>query len=245
MQPPAPQDLDSLLRDIESLISKARNDFVASPYDTGVQNRLKALLDLQTILRSQQLPPDQMQAVRNQVTQLSQTPNQVAHTPMPPAVQAPISSPAHVATPTSYTASPQAPQPPVDLNALLNSNNLTDLLASVAKAKERSSTPSVPAVGIQPPTQRTSVSQAPINSVPAPSSDTTSLLASLRAAGILTPNTGVAINGANSSAQTSHLFPPPQQSKAVTPPTQIANLARPALAEIQNDVDLTNASLKM
>ncbi|KAL9041053.1 MAG: hypothetical protein Q9214_004249, partial [Letrouitia sp. 1 TL-2023] len=66
VQPSAPQDLESLLRDIESLISKARNEFVASPYDTSVQNRLKALLDLQTILRSQQLPPDQMQAVRNQ-----------------------------------------------------------------------------------------------------------------------------------------------------------------------------------
>ncbi|KAL9614124.1 MAG: hypothetical protein Q9167_001409 [Letrouitia subvulpina] len=245
VQPPAPQDLDSLLRDIESLVSKARNEFVASPYDTSVQNRLKALLDLQTILRSQQLPPDQMQAVRNQVTQLSQTPNPIAHTPMPAAVQAPINSPAPVATPTSYTAPPQTPQPPVDLNALLNSNNLTDLLASVAKAKERSSTPSVPVMGVHPPTQPTSVSQAPVNSVPAPSSDTTSLLASLRAAGILTPNTGMTINGATSSAQSSHLFPPPQQMKTVTPPTQIANLARPALAEIQNDVELTNASLKI
>ncbi|KAL8740205.1 MAG: hypothetical protein Q9190_007069, partial [Brigantiaea leucoxantha] len=244
--PPISHDLDSLHGDIEGLISTARSEFASSPYDTAVQTRLKALLDLQTILRSQQLPPDQIQAVRAQVAQLSQSSNQNSHDLAPPPAPGPISTPIPAATPSSYSTQSQTSQPPANLSALLNSNNLSDLLASVAKVKERSSTPSVPLANQQPPVPQVAVSssQTP-NTTPAPSSDASSLLASLRAAGMLPQGISAPVSNAPSSNQPSFLFPPIQQPSTLTPPTQSAQIARSGLTEVHNDVELNGASLKI
>src|ERR1700754_4025461 len=68
---PGSIDLAALNRDIENLVASARTDFANNPLDTSIQQRLKALLDLQNILQRQQLPQDQLRLIREQVSQLT------------------------------------------------------------------------------------------------------------------------------------------------------------------------------
>ncbi|RQM06731.1 hypothetical protein DH86_00003957, partial [Scytalidium sp. 3C] len=52
--------IDALNSDISNLITVSKADFAQNPWDSSIQTRLKALLDLQTILQSQKLPPEQI-----------------------------------------------------------------------------------------------------------------------------------------------------------------------------------------
>ena len=230
------------------MITSARGEFTANIHDTGIQKRLKALLDLQDILKNQQLPPDQIQAIRDRVNQLSQAQSQWPTTPAaaPLLASAPLSASLPPPSSSLYSTVPQqSVQSSVDLQSLMNPSTLADILASAAKAKQGTATPS-----IQPPTSTPqyppldSPAQAASQSAPASSSHAMSLIDNLRAAGILGPDTSTTSNAAVSSAPSSQLFPPPQQNYAPTPPIP-NSLARPPLAEVRNDVQLSNASLKM
>lgn len=217
------QNLDSLHRDIEDLISTAKIEFASSPYDLAIQQRLKALLDLQTILRSQQLPPDQIQLIRDQVAQLS-----LAR----PAPAAPLPPP----TPSVYIPPPAPPvQQPADIQALLSSNKLADILANAAKAQQPP-TPNILQIPLQQP--QIPPSQSPMTPTPAPSGSGISLIASLRAAGVLPPDSNTPVNG-------SFVPPPAFGYSSHPPPASQTSLARPPFQELRNDVQLTAASLKM
>ena len=244
-QPPPTQDLASLHRDIDNLISTTKHEFAARHWDTQLQTKLKALLDLQAIMRSQQLPPNQIQAVRNQVSQLAQISQPAVPTSSLPQSSIPMPDPVPTPVPSRYSAPPPSvSQQPADLQSLISSNALADILASAARAKQ--STP-VPAMSpsVQPPQfSQDNTSQAPPIPVPTPSHNASSLLANLQALGMLASNTGTP-NGHLAPTQPSSLYPPSQPIDSGTPLVQPANSVRPPLAEIPNDVELTNASLKM
>src|ERR1700722_6036970 len=92
--------IDTLNSDIANLIASSKVEFAQNPYDGSIQTRLKALLDLQSILQSQKLPPDQIALIKDQVAQLS-----IAAKPQPPPT--PV-----VAPPAPVTVSqPPAQQP--------------------------------------------------------------------------------------------------------------------------------------
>lgn len=77
-------DLAKLLFDVEKLIETAKAEFAANMFNADIQQRLKALLDLQNILKNQQLTPAQLQLVQNQIKQYS--PNSISASTLSTAV---------------------------------------------------------------------------------------------------------------------------------------------------------------
>ncbi|KAL9124447.1 MAG: hypothetical protein Q9217_006221 [Psora testacea] len=223
-----PVDLASLHRDIDELIVAARAEFAASPYDLSIQTRLKALLDLQTLLRQQYHPPEQLQQVRSQVTQLknasrpppvASVPTSSFYTSTPPQHLAQYHPPPSQAPPSQQIPAQTSTPQPVDFQALLSSNNLANIIANVQKS------PSTP------PTHHEPIPPTP-SSIPVAGSTgggAVDLLASLRAKGLLGPSTGSPI-------------PAAQPAPYGTPPFVNAGLVHPGPV---NDVQLTSASLKM
>ncbi|KAK6339482.1 hypothetical protein TWF718_008892 [Orbilia javanica] len=74
---------DALLNDIRPLITTTQARFAENPWDAEIQKRLKALLDLQTILSTQQLPTDQLSQIRDQLSRIAIS----VHVPAPPQSQ--------------------------------------------------------------------------------------------------------------------------------------------------------------
>ena len=248
-------NLDSLHRDIEDLISRTKDDFVRDISNTELQTRLKALVDLQAVLKNQQLPPEALQAVRNQVRdlQMSQRPQMQTPTPMP--LQNPIPNPVQPTIPgpqipySTPVHAPQYPPPPppqiVHSQATPEPQNpqtpstaaLASLLASVQRSTQ---------------SQRHGHSQLS-NSVPTPQtpapasfgSGENPLFAQLRAAGLLQSN----VNGNASSTAVPPVLStqtPPSQSQ----PVNLSDLLRqvvtkPSKQSSLDHVELTSASLKM
>lgn len=236
-QPPLPaygapdNSVEVLNGDIADLITTSKADFAQSPWDSSIQTRLKALLDLQTILSSQTLPPDQIALIKNQVAQLSEaarsTPKIAPSQPTPP--------PAPVAA-----AQPPAQQP--SLSSLLGPGALAALLARQSTTPQPAPTSTAPIRS--PPPQQQPAFNAPLASLStsAPVSDPGSLLERLRAAGILQGGAPSSTPTQSSNGLAGKLppgFPPPPFIN--TPP----NSSRTPLADIPNDVVLKPASLKL
>lgn len=142
------------------MIASARNDFANSPFNPTSQQRLKALLDLQKILQSQQLPPDQLRMVREQLAAYA-VPPAPAQNPAP-------APPVPVATPPTLPAS----QP---LQQLLNPGTLAELLKATAGNQQPTPPPQFPAIPTIP--------QMPTSSTPQPAENP--LIAALRSRGLL------------------------------------------------------------
>ncbi|MCJ1250019.1 hypothetical protein MMC30_007245 [Trapelia coarctata] len=236
-------DIGSLHRDIDALILTTRDHFARNPYDEGVQTRLKALLDLQTVLKTQQVEPHMIKAARDQVTWLQSLPIP----PPAPIPQAPVNIPvaAAVATPppvqVSYPSQPSLP-------ALPSTTSLADLLASVARSRQGQSAPppppSNPTAPLPPPQSQTAFTA--LNQGPPPSGAENPLIASLRAAGILPPSGNTPLNGSAAQGPTPLSYPP-RPSAISTPPVQLASLVGAIQSQqgARNDVELTSASLKI
>lgn len=218
--------------DIADLIALSKSDFARNPDDKSIQTRLKALLDLNTILSSQRLPPDQISLIREQVAQLSVAAQQ------PPRIQ-------ESSVPVLPPAPPTVAQPPAQqpsLSSLLGPGALAALLARQSQTSTPQPIPqSHPVATIKSP-PRQHVSAVP-SSTPVP--DPKSLLEQLRAAGLLKGATTVASTPprqfASLAGQVPPGFPPPPPPPFLnTPPN-----SRTPLAEIPNDVELKPASLKL
>jgi len=220
-QTPLPsQSFDPLNRDIADLIAKFRNEFGANPYDDALRNRLKALVDLQGIMSRQQLAPQELQAVRDQVAQLSAS---SARAPAPqqyvPPPQHTYQQPRHLHQLPPQESTPQTG----DLQGLLSSRNLADI---IAKAQRTPSSTPVSQAPVSHP------QQIPTSRPPGPPAPGRDLLAMLRANGML-PAGSTPVNGSLGSV----LSP----SGINTPPVLPTGLTRPALL---NDAELTSTSLK-
>ncbi|KAI9684711.1 MAG: hypothetical protein M1829_000086 [Trizodia sp. TS-e1964] len=213
--------VDTLNNDIANLISSARIEFASNPYDEGVRQRLKALLDLQAILKSQQLPVDQIQAIREQVAQLSLL--------APPVQTVPVAQ-----------AGSGLPEPPSQSQTtMFPPNALAQLLGTKAPAQQppvtRPSHPSLQAEPFLP-----SLGQPPSNASSAPPTIESSLIASLRAAGMLPPPPTESMP---LSSPMPLLFPPPPPNNSIPSfPSQI--LAPPNINQISQDIELSSNSLK-
>ncbi|KAL2066454.1 hypothetical protein VTL71DRAFT_2525 [Oculimacula yallundae] len=222
-QSSAEDGIAKLNNDIEKLIASSRAEWPQNPHDTSIGTKLKALLDLQTILQSQKLPPDQIALIKEQVAQLSRAP-QPAHKIQSPAMQIP--------TPVAATPAP-AQQP--TLSSILGPGALAALLA-----RSTAATPPVQASVIRSPP--TTVAQPSYQPPPSNSAsvEPLSLLDKLRAAGVLpsapTPNPPASYTPTPAGFPPG--FPPPFLN---TPP----NTSRTPLAVIPNDVVLKANSLKI
>ena len=214
-----------------------------------LRDKLKALVDLQSILTTHQLAPHELEAVRQKVAELSALPVSTPYsqpaipTPTPylqasnpteilnPQNHAPMSAPPTQVTPTA--APPTQQQSQTDL-LTMNSSRLADILAS-AKAQKAPSTP---------PAAPNPLPYNPPLTVPVAASTSSaepgSLLARLRAAGLLAPSGNTPVNGAPSSRPQ---YPPPPISSR-TPTTPLASLVNPSQRASQNDVELSSTSLK-
>lgn len=228
---PTPQrqdvDLAALNRDIEGLITAARGEFANNPLDPSVQQRLKALLDLQGILQRQELTQDQLKLVRDQVSALA--PKQPPVLPTPPVVPSAVpavSSTASISTPPTQPIS----QP---LQQLLNPGTLAELIK--ATAARQTPPPQVPSV----------VSQMPIvNSTPQPAAMPTPenpLIAALKARGLLAGGSAVPAATPAPGLSAFPLIVPGQVR--FTPPVQMPQPM--ASAEGSMDVQMNTMSIKM
>ncbi|KAK6347041.1 hypothetical protein TWF696_007123 [Orbilia brochopaga] len=155
---------DALLNDIRPLISTTQTRFAENPWDIEVQKRLKALLDLQTILSTQQLPSDQLSQIKDQLSRIAIS----VHVPptipnLPPASSAPVAQGTNLAALLNQFSKPQGPPIPArasnTLPAMLNlptiplnsgtgpapAKNLFESLISAGLLKPGSSTPQPPA----------------------------------------------------------------------------------------------------
>lgn len=229
--------LDSLHYDIEALIRISKEDLILNLNNKEIQTKLKALLDLQQVLRSQQLPPSALQAVRDQVRalQMIQPSRPPVHTqtvtPLPIQASLPMAPTLPQSTPYTATAPSQYLPPPPVLAPVISSTNLADLLSSMQR-----NTP-VPASMISTP-KISAPALAIAQSYPVAAENP--LLAQLRAAGLL-------------SSTSPAIRPPPQ-----VPPSGLINLAEllksvapkpslvsPSAGTQLERVALTSASVKM
>ncbi|KAK6352663.1 hypothetical protein TWF730_009477 [Orbilia blumenaviensis] len=116
---------DALLNDIRPLIATTQTRFAENPWDTEIQKRLKALLDLQTILSTQQLPTDQLSQIRDQLSRIAIS----VHVPPPPPPHPPV------AAQPRQLASLQPGPPPHTQLGLGQGPNLASLLTQFSNAQ--------------------------------------------------------------------------------------------------------------
>ena len=167
--------------------------------------------------------------IRDQVAQLSS-----AAQPVLAPAPAPV---LHVAPMPPQQALPQ--QEP-NLSSLFAPNALAQLLASTAKQQQPTPPPPQPVLPVRQ--VQTPLSQAPPSLAPNPAGGESSLLASLRAAGMLPPLNSTPTLPPAVPANLSYAFPPPPIA-----PTPLLPAAAPysSINQFSNDVELTSASLKV
>ncbi|KAH8677400.1 hypothetical protein BX600DRAFT_506443 [Xylariales sp. PMI_506] len=219
--------VDDLNNDIQRLIVAFKAEFARNPQDPSIQSRLKALLDLQSILQAQNLPQDQLVLIKNEINGLAVTIRAPpAQTPTP----VPIPQPVAVAPPHPLSSA----APKVSLDSLLGPGALAALLAR-GSATPQSSTPQ-PAppttVAIRsPPLQRAEPQLPSALANPNP----TTLMEMLRKAGMLP-----------APAPSSEPTPVP----TVTPslplpfPLPVPGVGVPSLEGLTSDIVLKAPSLK-
>lgn len=170
----------------------ARSDFANNPLDFAIQQRLKALLDLQGILQRQQLPQEQLKLVRDQVSALAPAPKPASQplATFPPQTL-PSYSPPAAPTPPSQAVQQAMSQP--NLASLLNPATLATLIKTTANRQQATPPPAAAAAAASLLSQVQSQVQ-PASSTPQPSATPVAsenpLIASLRARGLLPPSTG-------------------------------------------------------
>ncbi|KAI2210215.1 mRNA 3' end processing factor [Ophidiomyces ophidiicola] len=219
-------DLGSLHRDIDSLILSARNDFANKPLDASVQQRLKALLDLQSILQQQELPQEQLKLIRNQVSKLSTTAPTTFSIP-PGLPIPPISTPSAPTPPPTLTG--HTPQP--NLQALLNPSTLADLIKATANPQNRTPPPPLPQTYPQVSAAASATSATTVSENP--------LIASLRARGLLPLVPGASVQ------QSSPGFPFILPGQNGYTPSATPQLPLTGQSNIKISVQMTSASIRV
>ncbi|EAW07988.1 putative mRNA cleavage factor complex component Pcf11 [Aspergillus clavatus NRRL 1] len=222
-------NLVALNRDIDTLITTARADFANNPLDPSVQQRLKALLDLQGILQRQELTQEQLKLVRDQVSAL--TPKPAVSTPqaIPPVI--PVIPTPNMAIPPTQTLS----QP---LQQLLNPGTLAELIKATAARQQPTPPPQISSILPQMP-MNTSTSQPATG--PAAESP---LIAALRARGLLPPASAPPASTAVPSSNIGPAFPfiVPGQVR-YTPPVSMPQV--PNSSTMTVNVQMNTASIKI
>ncbi|KAF5133775.1 putative protein C4G9.04c [Metarhizium anisopliae] len=226
--------VETLSNDIQNLIVAMRAEFAQNPNDNSVQNRLKALLDLQGVVRNTSLPPDQLELIKNKVTELAAvtmkaTPSQNS-TPVPGYVPPQGHPPSHPAPVTPVPASVPEQKPQVTLDSLLGPGAMAALMARQAAASQNA-TPAAPfpnaPIRSPPPTHAETPKPPPQNPM--------SLLERLRQAGMIPsatpPSSGVPVVATP---------PPPPPPQSILPLNISSILASAKAAASQQGLDGLN-----
>ncbi|KAI1460861.1 hypothetical protein F4805DRAFT_415867 [Annulohypoxylon moriforme] len=195
--PKAVISIDALNDDVQRLILASKAQIAQAPHDPSLQRRLKALVDLQTVLQTQNLPEDQLVLVKNQIADLAVT------------IRAP---PAQTTTPTPVpqpvaVAPPPAAAPKISIDSLFGPGALAALMARKSTTPQASTPyPPPPAVPVPTPPPQRVEPQKPVATHPPPPpvpNDPMALMNMLRLAGMLP-----GAPAAGSSAAASHPTPP-------------------------------------
>ncbi|KAI2468237.1 hypothetical protein F4781DRAFT_274649 [Annulohypoxylon bovei var. microspora] len=177
--PKAVISIDALNDDIQRLISASKAQIAQAPHDPSIQTRLKALVDLQTILQTQNLPQDQLVLVKNQIADLAVTIR---------ALPAQTSTPTPVSQPVAVAPSP-AVAPKISIDSLFGPGALATLMARKSTTPQASTPyPPPPAVPVPTPPPQRIEPQKPVVAHPPPPpvpSDPMALMNMLRQAGLL------------------------------------------------------------
>ncbi|KAI0974969.1 hypothetical protein F4678DRAFT_358210 [Xylaria arbuscula] len=220
--------IDALNDDIQRLTAALKAQLAQAPHDLIIQTKLKALMDLQTILQTQNLPQEQLVLVKNQIADLD------VNMRAPPAqTSTPVSLPNPVAV-----APPPVAVPKVSLDSLFGSGALAAIMARNSSTPQNS-TPQPPPAPVpirSPPPQRVE----PQKAAPAPT-DPMALLNMLRQAGMLPTTPAISATPVPSMTPSTTLqFPLPlpgmAKSTLPTPPGTVESLT--------NDIVLKASSLK-
>ncbi|KAG6008182.1 hypothetical protein E4U43_000195 [Claviceps pusilla] len=241
---------ETLSNDIQNLIVAMKAEFTQNPHDASIQNRLRALLDLQGIVQRTSLPPDQLELIKNKVTELA------AVTRKAPSAQKSVLVPGYMPPPHSasvVTPSPAsfAPEkkPQVTLDSLLGPGAMAALMARQAAASQgtTSAAPTPPpAFTTATPTPTTRLTTPAIRSPPSshaeaakpppplPPQNPLALLDQLRQAGMLRSATPT-----NTSTLPA-VHPPPVVSQPILPPNITSILASAKAAASQQGLGKVN-----
>ncbi|KAI0407040.1 hypothetical protein F4802DRAFT_555434 [Xylaria palmicola] len=224
--------IDALNDDIQRLTTAFKAQLAQTPHDPTIQTKFKALMDLQTILQTQNLPQEQLVLVKNQIADLA------VNLRAPPAqTSTPVSLPNPVAVAPPPTAAPKA-----SLDSVFGPGASAALAAIMARKSTASQVPApqppAPPVPVRsPPPQKPEPQKTA--SVPA---DPMALMNMLRQAGMLppaTPATGTT-PAPSATPSTALPFPLPLPGMAQriqpAPPGSIENLT--------SDIVLKAPSLK-
>lgn len=213
------------------MVASARTDFANNPFNAVSQQRLKALLDLQSILQRQQLTRDQLKLVRGQLSALAASSaapaaqNPVPNAPTPVPAAAPLAGPpAPVSTPPTQSVS----QP---LQQLLNPGTLAELIRATAARQQPTPPPQIPSALPQMPQASNTMQPAAENP----------LIAALRSRGLLPPASAPPSLASGTPPNVGALpFIMSGQARA-TPPAATAQASMPA----SSVVPMNTASMKM
>ncbi|KAH0378783.1 hypothetical protein KCU92_g8523, partial [Aureobasidium melanogenum] len=212
-------DLNKLKADIHGLIAGFQTEFARNPYDSQVQTKLKALLDLQAVVQTQQLNSDAIGMIKKQVAQLQAVQSQPNPPPSATPQQSQWQAPTPVALPfqppppipQSFAPTPSA-QPPAAPPAFAP-GILEQLLASTANGQK----PSTPVV------------QAALKSMPPPPTNQSPRTAAATPAAPIGNPLLDALRAANILPASSSATPVPALGPPVPPPAAPA----PALSILQ------------
>ncbi|KAI0378288.1 hypothetical protein F5Y04DRAFT_152782 [Hypomontagnella monticulosa] len=238
--PQAGISIDALNDDIQRLITASKAQVALAPHDPSVQTRLKALVDLQTILQTQNLPQDQLVLVKNQIADL-------AVTIRAPHTQTPILTSASI-TPIPQqpvAVAPPAAAPKISIDSLFGAGALASLMSRNAATPQASAPHPRPApIAVPTPPPQRVEPQKPANSQSAaPVTDPMALMNMLRQAGMLPAATPASNSAAvprpmPSAAALSALIGAASKISAVQPPRP------PTLEVLTGDIILRTSSLK-
>ncbi|PHH63120.1 hypothetical protein CDD81_6271 [Ophiocordyceps australis] len=241
--------VDTLSSDIQNLIVAMKAEFSQKPHDASVQNRLKALLDLQGVVQYTSLPADQLELIKNKVTELAavnmrpssaqgslqgltaNVPLQLQHQQghAAPSLISPLVARGPTAA-AAVSASGSSNQTPLTIDSLLGPGAMAALMARQSSASQKPiSTPShVMTATKSPQPAQTELSGSQ------PRRGAEALLERLRLAGMLPPAAANAVTKAAVAA------PPGVPPAAPLPalPSNIASLITSCQSQIrQSKVD--------
>jgi pre-mRNA cleavage complex 2 protein Pcf11 len=257
-QQPPHNDVEAIKRDLIGVINQTQRDFASDPSSSKIQQKLKALLELQQVLNVQQLPPQSLQAVAAQIAQLA-----VPATPQPnatptvgstPQWSPPVQAPQFPFQPPHppFTQPPSAPPPFMQQPPPMPAFNPQQLgsLAALFQNNQKPSTPqireAVPSLEKAPHAQLHSIQNQPA-AAPTPQFGN-DLIASLTKAGLMKPPSATPVGSTTlaplppptdlmAMLSTLHKRNPSQNTGGMLPQMPIASSGKPT-------VPITNAALK-
>lgn len=238
---PVEISVETLSNDIQNLIVAMKAEFAQNPHDASIQNRLRALLDLQGIVQRTSLPPDQLELIKNKVTELAAVTRKALSAQNSMTVPGYVPPHSASVTPTPVSAAPEQ-KPQVTLDSLLGPGAMAALMARQAAAPQGATSAPVPSPFTATPSIRSSPPVHAEAAKPAPQNPL-SLLDQLRQAGMLK-------SGTPTNSGVSTIAHPPPARGPVLPPNISSILASAKAAAshqgfgVVNHGSLNEAALK-